>query len=184
MSKIELGGNKRKIHGKIHGKQNSNLHRKIHSKIHILSKVRCKIMDARRRKKKTHVNKDQQNGGLIKYLKRVFTPCSKSSQDEQENVDSCNVNKQNKRKAKIPLAMKQTVWVNQFGEVYKHKCVTKWCHRIITVFDFEVGHNIPESKGGVTSPENLRPICRQCNIGMGNRYTIDEWSKEAFLKNK
>ena len=179
MSKIELGGNKRKLHCKIHRQQNT----KLHSKIDILNKIRCKVMDSRRRKKKTGTNTSQQKGGLIKYLKCVFTPCSKPNHDsdDKENIDNCIVNKKHKRKAKIPLAMKQTVWVNQFGEVYKHKCVTKWCHRVITVFDFEVGHNIPESKGGVTSPENLRPICRQCNIGMGNRYTIDEWSKKAFL---
>ena len=141
-------------------------------------------MDSRRQKKKKDTNQNQQKGGLLKYLKRVFTPCNKSSQDDHEIMDDNNINKKAKRKAKIPLAMKQTVWVNQFGEVYKHKCVTKWCHRIITVFDFEVGHNVPESKGGATSPENLRPICRQCNIGMGNRYTIDEWSKKTFLQNK
>ena len=79
------------------------------------------------------------------------------------------------RKQKIPIALRQACWVRQFGETYQHKCFVDWCHRKITCFDFEVGHNLPESKGGTLDLDNLRPICRQCNIGMGNMYTIDEW---------
>lgn len=112
--------------------------------------------------------------GLLGYVKNLFTSCHKSSSPIKPSPPA--------RKAKIPLALKQTVWVNQFGEVYKRKCPVRWCHRIISVFDFEVGHNIPESKGGTTTPDNLRPICRQCNIGMGNRYTIDAWSQQYEKK--
>lgn len=100
------------------------------------------------------------------------------------NKDNHNNNcfyKKKKRKQKIPLAVKQNVWVTNFGEVYKHKCYVDWCHRVMTVFEFEVGHNIPESKGGTLDLDNLRPICHQCNIGMGNQYTIDEWSDQKFL---
>ncbi len=79
------------------------------------------------------------------------------------------------RKQKIPIALRQACWVRQFGETYRHKCFVDWCHRKITCFDFEVGHNLPESKGGTLDLDNLRPICRQCNIGMGNTYTIDQW---------
>ena len=98
---------------------------------------------------------------------------------DNKNVNCFN--KKKKRKQKIPLAVKQNVWVTNFGEVYKHKCYVDWCHRVMTVFEFEVGHNIPESKGGTLDLNNLRPICHQCNIGMGNQYTIDEWSDQKFL---
>ena len=53
-----------------------------------------------------------------------------------------------------------------------------WCTRKISVFSFEVGHNIPESKGGKTTINNLIPICGDCNRSMGDRYTIDEFSRE------
>lgn len=79
------------------------------------------------------------------------------------------------RKKKIPKAIRQECWIQNFGETYKHKCYINWCSRKITCFDFEVGHNKPESKGGTLNLNNLKPICRQCNIGMGNKYTIDEW---------
>jgi 5-methylcytosine-specific restriction endonuclease McrA len=84
------------------------------------------------------------------------------------------------RKQKIPLAVRQAVWVKQFGRVFQHKCFVSWCHRILSCFDFEVGHNIPESKGGTLDLDNLYPICHQCNTGMGNQYTILDWSNRRF----
>lgn len=33
-----------------------------------------------------------------------------------------------------------------------------------------VDHILPWSKGGATSPENLRSLCKPCNLGRGNRY--------------
>lgn len=46
----------------------------------------------------------------------------------------------------------------------------------MSVFDFECGHNVPESKGGKTTLDNLVPICARCNRSMGDRYSIDEWN--------
>ena len=48
----------------------------------------------------------------------------------------------------------------------------------------DCGHNIPESKGGPTNVENLIPICRNCNVGMGNRFTIDEWQQKYETPSK
>ena len=33
-----------------------------------------------------------------------------------------------------------------------------------------VDHILPWSKGGATAPENLRSLCKSCNLGRGNRY--------------
>ncbi len=79
-------------------------------------------------------------------------------------------------KAKIPKALREQVWRNWVGEQYSAKCLITWCTNTITVFDFEVGHNIPESKGGSLDTNNLRPICGRCNKSMGNHYTIDQWN--------
>ena len=81
------------------------------------------------------------------------------------------------RKAKIPKRLREQVWVTTFGERYKAKCKTIWCTNIITVFDFQCGHNIPESKGGPTSLENLVPICARCNLSMGNTHTFTQWKE-------
>ena len=80
-------------------------------------------------------------------------------------------------KAKIPLALREQVWLLYCGERFKYKCLVAWCENILTPFSFEVGHNVPESKGGATQLSNLRPICSKCNKSMGDRYTIDEFSK-------
>ena len=80
------------------------------------------------------------------------------------------------QKKKIPQALREQVWLNSAGTVFETKCKTSWCKNRITAFDFQCGHNIPESKGGVTTLDNLFPICARCNSSMGNRYTLDEWS--------
>ena len=79
------------------------------------------------------------------------------------------------RKQHIPKALREQCWVHNFGKKYEHTCYIKWCSNKITVFDFHVGHNIPECKGGKLCLENVKPICSRCNHSMGSQYTITEW---------
>ena len=80
------------------------------------------------------------------------------------------------RKVAIPKALREQVWISWVGKKFCNKCSVTWCENIISVFDFECGHNVPESKGGATDINNLRPICGKCNRSMGDEYTIDEFS--------
>jgi len=131
----------------------------------------------RDKKKQKQVDKEKQQSILDALLgrnKKEKTPLLKPPSN---NPDS----PKKKRKAKIPLAMRQNVWFRHFGRVFEHKCFVSWCPRIITCFDFEVGHNIPECKGGKTDESNLFPICHKCNGGMGSKYTIEEWSNKKFF---
>lgn len=80
------------------------------------------------------------------------------------------------RKAPIPKALRERVWITYIGKKFEHKCLITWCENIISVFDFETGHNLPESKGGTLDIENLRPICAKCNRSMADNFTIDEFS--------
>lgn len=80
-------------------------------------------------------------------------------------------------KQRISASLRQSVWLAWIGKEYDAKCTIKWCQSRITPFSFEVGHNIPESRGGATTLDNLRPICGICNKSMGNRYTIEEYSR-------
>ena len=88
-----------------------------------------------------------------------------------------------KQKANIPIALREATWTTYNGAVFESKCQVTWCRNMITPFNFHVGHNIPESKGGATDISNLRPICIKCNLSMGNRYTIDEFSKLSTIAN-
>lgn len=80
-------------------------------------------------------------------------------------------------KDKIPKALREQVWITHVGKKFESKCIVRWCKNTITVFDFQCGHNVPESKGGVTELINLRPICSRCNSSMNDSYTIDEWEQ-------
>lgn len=80
-------------------------------------------------------------------------------------------------KEKIPKALREQVWLTHNGKTFEAKCRVRWCTNKVTVFDFQSGHNIPESKGGATDISNLYPICSRCNSSMNDAYTIDEWEQ-------
>ena len=84
------------------------------------------------------------------------------------------------RKKKIPKALREAVWTTYSGRVFEHKCFTSWCPNTITAFDFQTGHNIPESKGGPTTIDNLVPLCSRCNSSMGDHYTFTEWNSASL----
>ena len=93
--------------------------------------------------------------------------------------------KQKKYKKKsIPKAIKDQVWIKYNGYNFEAKCNVSWCINVISAFNFHAGHNIPESKGGQISIENLRPICSTCNSSMKDNYTIDEWNNMGWSKIK
>jgi 5-methylcytosine-specific restriction endonuclease McrA len=80
-------------------------------------------------------------------------------------------------KASIPKALREQVWLTYAGRVYERRCLIPWCQNTMSVFDFHVGHDIPESQGGATEIANLRPICSRCNLSMSSNYTVQEWSR-------
>ena len=86
------------------------------------------------------------------------------------------------KKNKIPKALREQVWLKNMGQAFQGKCCVTWCRNSISVFDFHCGHNIPESKGGGTTLDNLVPICSRCNISMGSGYSIDEWNEKFSRK--
>lgn len=79
------------------------------------------------------------------------------------------------KKQKIPKALREQVWISKIGKRFESKCKTSWCRNKITVFDFQCGHDIPESRGGSTDISNLEPICSRCNLSMGNEFTFKQW---------
>ena len=82
-----------------------------------------------------------------------------------------------KYKKKIPVALKEQLWVKRYDRIFEAECSIKWCSNIIDVFNFHVGHDIPESKGGTLDMNNLHPICSRCNHSMSNNYTIRQWNR-------
>ena len=85
------------------------------------------------------------------------------------------------KKKAIPKAMREQIWLRDFGRQFEAKCKTSWCQNRINVWDFQAGHNIPESKGGVTSPDNLLPICGRCNLSMSDNFTFTQWDSKEIV---
>ncbi len=68
-----------------------------------------------------------------------------------------------------------SVWLKIYDETFSNKCYIEWFTNKVTRFTDHVGHNIPESKGGETTINNLFPVCAKCNLSMSNKYTVEEW---------
>ena len=116
---------------------------------------------------------NKQMQALVKKSRYVSRILSKSQ--ALKNRTMCAASQYVKKS--IPKAVRSNVWLEYIGKKYESDCYVTWCTNIITPFSFEVGHNIPESKGGQTTIDNLRPICSQCNKSMGNMYTITQFSE-------
>ena len=82
-----------------------------------------------------------------------------------------------KRKARVPRALKEQVWIKHNKKKFQVKCPTEWCKNKINCFNHHVGHIRPESKGGATNIETLKPVCAKCNLSMSNTHTMDEFSE-------
>lgn len=91
------------------------------------------------------------------------------------------VSKPTYKKKTIPNEIKISCWDHWIGEAYGvAKC---YCCRKnkINKASFSAGHVIPESKGGLTTKTNLRPICNGCNSSM--RTTLmTEYSEKHHLR--
>lgn len=87
-------------------------------------------------------------------------------------------------KKNIPKAIREQVWLNIIGQKYESKCYISWCKNNMDVFNFHVGHDLPESKGGTLDINNLKPICARCNLSMSDNYTITQWNNLSENKSK
>jgi len=127
--------------------------------------------------KNKDINKDTHNKN--KYISKLI---SNNVKFKKKNIyKKPNQLKQPKQifttKEPIPKRIRELVWTTNNGETFTNKCYVTWCTNNINVFNFQVGHDIPESKGGTIDIDNLKPICSNCNLSMSNKYTITEWSK-------
>ena len=122
--------------------------------------------------------KYNKNNNKNKNNKKIYIP-----KKIKINTNNFKYNKKNKpiniphAKETIPKRIRELVWTTNNSETFSHKCYVSWCDNNINVFNFQVGHDIPESKGGTLDIDNLKPICGSCNLSMSNKYTITEWSK-------
>lgn len=95
---------------------------------------------------------------------------------KQKPFNHHNMGQIKKKKQSIPKKLKTIVWETYIGNnIGQTKCLC--CHKTnITMAVFDCGHVISEANGGALCVENLRPICRECNLSMGTK-SISEFQK-------
>jgi len=85
-----------------------------------------------------------------------------------------------KKAKKIPIrkVLKDLVWSKWIGDdIARHSCLCCGVNEI-KMNQFHCGHIIAESNGGITSIENLKPICAHCNLSMSTD-NFDDFRKRC-----
>jgi len=72
----------------------------------------------------------------------------------------------------IAKCVKVNVWKRDFGEEFDGKCYL--CPSMMARDKFDAGHIVAWVKGGADHINNLRPICHDCNMSMGDN-NMDEF---------
>jgi len=64
-------------------------------------------------------------------------------------------------------------------DMFSGRCA--YCGQEIFLSDMHVDHITPQYRGGDSSPENLYPSCRSCNLWKST-YTVEEFRREIGLQ--
>ena len=152
----------------------SRIYRKYRSKIiKCNKKYNAKKYNAKKYNAKKYNNKVKGHKKLNKQkIKQIINISSKPITTNEHYL-----------KEHIPKRVRELVWTTYNGKVFSCNCYVTWCDNKLNVFNFQVGHDLPESKGGTLDIDNLKPICSSCNLSMGNKYTITEWNKLVVVDN-
>lgn len=135
-------------------------------------------------KKNEYITNPKKNNKLDNTTNLLKTSIKTSN--KQTKLQTINKKRNEHKQIKkeiIPKRIRELVWTTHNTEVFSNKCYVSWCDNKINVFNFQVGHDIPESKGGTIDIDNLKPICGNCNLSMSNNYSIKEWSNLIINKN-
>jgi len=99
---------------------------------------------------------------------------------QEKESQSSIIDSENKKKKKIPKAVRSHVWNLYIGaHINEHRCLC--CKKaFIKITDFETGHVLSESEGGTMEISNLRPICSVCNHSMGTMNMIEYVKKYGY----
>lgn len=126
-------------------------------------------------------------GDDLKLLRLVFhgssTPIVEQGKDDMKIITQEKkitiVTKTRVPKKQIAEALKTSVW-NKYIGVGSGEALCYCCGTTrITQREFDTGHVVAEINGGVTRLDNLRPICRKCNLSMG-AHNMEEFKKQFY----
>jgi hypothetical protein len=115
-----------------------------------------------------------------KYKNKILEDEIKELKKEIEELKKqLEVKIKKSKKNNIPKSVRIATWNKNFGKKCgEHECYIG-CGKLIHQGDFECGHIIAESKGGLTHVDNLKPICSQCNRSMQTQ-NLEEYKYNYF----
>jgi 5-methylcytosine-specific restriction endonuclease McrA len=83
------------------------------------------------------------------------------------------------KRESIPKCVRNALWINYFKDSRISKC--QCCLREeISIGNFHAGHILAHVNGGLSTLDNLVPICMLCNTSMGP-YDLNEFIKKYNL---
>jgi 5-methylcytosine-specific restriction endonuclease McrA len=123
-----------------------------------------------------------QNAQLQKKVK-TMKKCIKESkvQKPQLNPNPSNplpTPSSKKPTDKIPRPIRKKVWKQNIGNTLQGFCYV--CDDIIENDNFDCGHVVSRKDGGTIDINNLRPICRPCNLGCGTM-NLDDYRESVMI---
>lgn len=80
------------------------------------------------------------------------------------------------KKKSIPKILKDKCWEKNYKNTLTIQCPIPHCGKVLNKYEtsnWHAGHIISESNGGETVVDNLRPICKDCNLSMGKKNWTD-----------
>ena len=104
-------------------------------------------------------------------LSRAWTVASSSPASVYENKKKKEERSpsapQRRPRSTVSLRTRVSVWREHCGDSLDGRCVCCLCP--LRFEDMHLGHVVAHRKGGSSARENLRPVCRGCNLAMGTR---------------
>jgi 5-methylcytosine-specific restriction endonuclease McrA len=116
-----------------------------------------------------HSNKDESSSETEQTPKEQPRSGSGSLRDEPQVF----------KRESIPKCVRNALWINYFKDSRTGMC--QCCLREqITIGNFHAGHIIAHANGGLTTLDNLTPLCMLCNTSMST-YDLNEFIKKYNL---
>jgi hypothetical protein len=102
--------------------------------------------------------------------------------DEPAKANDTAIPTDKPKKRNIPKRVKDLSWDKWVGkDIAVHPCLCCGKNEI-RMNSFHCGHVKAEADGGLTEPDNLRPICADCNLSMGRENFNDFKARCGFNK--
>lgn len=119
-----------------------------------------------------------------KYIDTKWMICSDQQQQFNRILKQLKVHKQKaptqtivvniytRKRKKIPGPIRHQLWMRDYGNISEARCCCCGVN-LITETIADAGHIVAFSKGGSDRIDNLRLVCRQCNLNMGTENMND-----------